>query len=183
MGQIRLPWTPPTSLQTNVFKSNGVPWTWFQLVTLNKLGRTLHFLHITAWRCRKLRMFLPMLRHSIITTVLFCFWEVIILQYWLIINQMKGHDPCNFISITYFQSNSTTLVKKRLTMTTLIYLATLRNWPRFPMTFLFYIVSWSITHLTTHLCYSTFNYLSIDAKHCNLAHYFNRPIAWSRWWF
>ena len=98
-------------------------------------------------------MFLPMLRHSIIPTVLCCFWEVIILQCWLIINEMKGHDPCNFISITYFQSNSTTLVKKRLTMTTLIYLATLRNWPTFPKIFLFYNVSWSITHLTTHLCY------------------------------
>jgi len=74
---------------------------------------------------------------------------------------MKGHDPCNIISITYFQSNSTTLVKKRLTMTTLIYLATLRNWPTFPMIFLYYNVSWSITHLTTHLCYYTHNYLTI----------------------
>ena len=29
-------------------------------------------------------MFLPMLRHSIIPTVLCCFWEVIIFRYWLI---------------------------------------------------------------------------------------------------
>jgi len=25
---------------------------------------------------------------------------------------MKGHDPCNIIGITYFQSNSTMLVKE-----------------------------------------------------------------------